>query len=224
MILACAATRTEAGACAASGVEVLRTGVGPERAGAALTRRLARGPRPSLIVSSGFAGALSADLPLHACITARTVSRLEDGRAVAVPLGPGALRAAPGAPRCALLSASHVTRAEVPALPPPSAVDMESAALAEVAAAAGIPFAVLRVVTDTPAAPFPSFVADLGAALGAGSASARLGAAARAARSVIRSPGAALTFARVSLAARRALAGAWHEGAAGLIRERLTPG
>ena len=160
MILACAASRTEAGACAVEGVEVLRTGVGPARAAAALTRRLARGPRPSLVVSSGFAGALSAHLPLHACITAGAVHRLEGGRAVPLALGPGALRMAQGLPRCALLSASVVTRATAPALPAPSVVDMESAALAEVAAAAGVPFAVLRIVTDTPAAPFPAFVTD----------------------------------------------------------------
>lgn len=217
MILACAASRAEAGACAVEGVEVLRTGVGPARAVAALTRRLARGPRPSLVVSSGFAGALSADLPLHACITAAAVHRLEGGRAVPLTLGPEALRIARGLPRCALLSASAVTRATAPALPAPSAVDMESAALAEVAAAAGVPFAVLRVVTDTPAAPFPGFVTDLAAALAAGPGWAGLAAAARAAGSAVRSPGAALGFVRSSLGARRALANAWRRGAAGLL-------
>lgn len=217
MILACAASRTEAGACAVEGVEVLRTGVGPARAAAALTRRLARGPRPSLVVSSGFAGALSANLPLHACITAGAVHRLEEGRAVPLALGPGALRIAQGLPRCALLSASAVTRATAPALPAPSVVDMESAALAEVAAAAGVPFAVLRVVTDTPAAPFPAFVTDLAAALAAGPGRAGLAAAARAAAAAVRSPGVALAFVGSSLAARRALADAWRMGAAGLL-------
>jgi phosphorylase superfamily protein len=217
VILACAASRTEAGACAVEGVEVLRTGVGPARAAAALTRRLARGPRPSLVVSSGFVGALSADLPLHACITAGAVHRLEEGRAFPLALGPGALRIAQGLPRCALLSASAVTRATAPALPAPSVVDMESAALAEVAAAAGVPFAVLRIVTDTPAAPFPAFVTDLAAALAAGLGRAGLVAAARAAAAAVRSPGVALAFVGSSLAARRALADAWRRGAAGLL-------
>ncbi len=210
MILVCAATRTEATACgAAADVEVLRTGVGPERAAAALRRRLARGLRPTLVVSSGFAGELSGPLPLHGCVTATAVLRLEAGRAVPIPLEPGALRVVPGVLRCAVLSAAGVTRTMPPGLPPATAVDMESAALAEVAGWAGIPFAVLRVITDTAAAPFPAFVGDLAGAMASRAAGARLRMATRALAAGVRSPGAVLSLVRSSLASRRALSAAW---------------
>jgi hypothetical protein len=210
VILVCAATRTEAAACAAGPeVEVLRTGVGPERATAALKRRLARGVRPALVISSGFAGALSGPLPLHGCVTATAVLRLEAGAVLPVPLSPGTLRVVPGVARCALLSAAAVTRAAPPRLPSATAVDMESAALAEVAARAGIPFAVLRVITDTSAAPFPAFVGYLAAALASGAPGERLVAAIRAVVAGVRSPGAVLSVVRSGLASRRALAAAW---------------
>lgn len=217
MILVCAATRTEAGACAAAEVEVLRTGVGPARAAAALESRLASGPPPGLVVSSGFAGALTGGLALHGCVTAGALFRLEQGRAEPVPLAPGRLRAAPGAAPCALLSADRVTGTAAARLPAPAAVDMESAALAEVAARHGLAFAVLRVITDTPSAPFPRFVDELAAALAAGPGRAGLAAAARAAGGAVRTPGAALRFVRSSLAARRELARAWRGGGAGLV-------
>ncbi len=221
MILVCAATYFESGACAgAAEVEVLRTGVGPERAGAALARRLGRGTRPTLVVSSGFAGALSGPLPLHGCVTAGALFRLDQGRAVPVRLGPRGLRVAPGALSCALLSAGTVIRGGAPRLPTPAAADMESAALAEVASAAGIPFAVLRVVTDTASAPFPGLAADIAFVLASRSWRSRLAAAARAILSAVRSPREALALVRSSLAARRALASVWRGGAAGLLEPR----
>ncbi len=213
MILVCAATRTEASACGvAAGIEVLRTGVGPERAAAALRKRLARGARPALVVSSGFAGAVCGALPLHGCVTATAVLRLEAGRAVPVPLAPGALHVVPGVPRCAMLSAARVTRAAPASLPAVTAVDMESAALAEVAAGAGILFAVLRVISDTPAAPFPAFVGPHAEAMASGGGGARLLAATRALAAGVRSPGAVLSLVRSSLASRRALRAAWRGG------------
>jgi adenosylhomocysteine nucleosidase len=220
VILICAATRTEATACPGGpGLEVLRTGVGPERAAAALRRRLARGVRPALVVSSGFAGALPGPLPLHGCITATELLRLEAGRVVPVALAPGALRVLPGAARCAVLSAVAVTRA-APPCPSATAVDMESAALAEVAAGAGIPFAVLRVISDTAAAPFPAFVADLAAAMASGAPGERLRAATRAVAAGVRSPGAVLSLVRSSLASRRALAAAWRSARGSLEPSR----
>ena len=97
MILVCAATGTEADACRrgiadamAPGIEVLTTGVGPARATAALAERLlacgggSPAPRPALIVSSGFAGALTAGLAPLAWVTASSVHRL-----VGLPNGRG---------------------------------------------------------------------------------------------------------------------------------------
>jgi hypothetical protein len=77
VIIVCAATHAEARACGkgiaraglSSELEVLETGVGLTRARGALERRLARGPRPELVVSSGFAGAYSRDLAVSSWIT-----------------------------------------------------------------------------------------------------------------------------------------------------------
>jgi hypothetical protein len=216
VILVCAATRVEAVACRrgladarARGVEVLRTGVGPSRAAAALSARLSRGDAPSLVVSSGFAGALTRDIPLHALVTAAGLHRLRPDGAVPVTLPPGALRAAGGALPCQIATSDAVWIGDAPLLAAPAAVDMESAALAETAAAAGVPLEVLRVVTDTPGRPFPPFVRALGAALSSGSARARISAALHAAAGAARRPAEAIAFARSSLAAARALRAAW---------------
>jgi adenosylhomocysteine nucleosidase len=218
VILVCAPTRVEAEACRrgladarASGVEVLRTGVGTQRAAAALKGRLRRGSRPSLVVSSGFAGAVTPGIALHALVTAVALHRLGPDGAVPVPLPPGALRAATGALPCHVATADGVRIGDAPPLAAPAAVDMESAALAEAAAAAGVPFQVLRVVTDTPERPFPPFVRALGTALSTGSPRAWLAAALRAASGAALRPGEAVAFARASLAAARALRAAWRE-------------
>jgi nucleoside phosphorylase len=222
VILVCAATRVEAEACrrgiadaGARDVEVLQTGVGPARAAQALAARLGRGALPSLVVSSGFAGALTRGIRLHAVVTAARLHRLGPDGAVPVRLPPGTLRIARDAVRCQVATADAVLVGDHPALPAPAAVDMESAALAEVAAAAGLKVEVLRVVTDTPARPFPPFVRPLGAALAPGPTATRLAAALRAAAVAARRPMQALAFLRSSLAAARALRAVWRERASG---------
>jgi hypothetical protein len=217
VILVCAATRIEASACrdgladAGARAAVLRTGVGPARAAAALTARLRTAPLPTLVVSSGFAGALSPGIPLHAVVTASGLHRLGAEGAVPVPLPVGGLRPLAGALPCQFATTDGVWAAVAPGLPAPAAVDMESAALAETAAAAGVPVAVLRVISDTPAAPLPPFAAALGAALVAGPNLAGLRAAGGALAAATRRPVAAVAFARSSLAAARALRAAWRE-------------
>lgn len=158
-ILICAATAAEARACergvnnAGLKFEILRTGVGFEKARGTLSKRLRDGARPDLIVSTGFAGSLTEDIPLHSWIVAKKV--LSGERQV---VGDKNLRASfAGATSCDLMS--------VPKLVPkreraPMAVDMESAVLGELADAQNIPFLVLRFVTDTPASPLPEFIAD----------------------------------------------------------------
>ncbi len=218
IVLVCAPTRVEAWACRrgladarARAVEVLRTGVGPSRAAAALAARLRRGPPPELVVSSGFAGALTSEIPLHGRVTAASLHRPGPEGMVPVTLPPGALRVAPGALPCRLVTGDAVIIGETSPLDAPAAVDMESAALAETAAAAGIPVSVLRVVTDTPALPFPPFVRALGEALATASGRMQLAASARAVAGAARRPRQAIAFARSSLAAARALRAAWRE-------------
>ena len=229
MILVCAATGIEAAACrrgiadaAARGIEVLRTGVGPERATDALMRWLAtraggatpsQDPRPALVVSSGFAGALTSAVAPLAWITASSVHRLVGGRAVPIELPHGLLRVAEGASPCHVISTDHVLARCVSGLPDPAAVDMESAALADVAGAAGLPFLVLRLVTDTPARPLAPIGHSLAAALAAQGVAGRAAHGARAALEAARSPARALAFAREAMAWRDRLRAGWREHA-----------
>ena len=219
-VVVCAATRAEAAACrrgiaaaGASGLEVLLTGVGPERAASALRARLGRETRPALVVSSGFAGALSRDLGVGAIVTARAVHRLAGGDAAEVVLPAGLLRLAPGARAVALVSGSAVIVGDARGLPAPAAADMESAALAQVCGEAGVPFTVLRVVTDTPAAPLPGVARDLATALSTRGLD-RSAAVARAIVAAARSPTRTATFVRASLGWCRRLCGAWREAGA----------
>ncbi|HET7755031.1 MAG TPA: carotenoid biosynthesis protein, partial [Anaeromyxobacteraceae bacterium] len=171
-IVVCAATGTEAAAClegiadsGVEGVEVLRTGVGPERAARALRERLAAEPRPTLVVSSGFAGALTPGLERGSFVTADAVIELVDGRSSAVAIPPGGLRTAPASAPVSVVSASTVLQSAPAGSGGAAAADMESAALARIAAGANVPFAVFRVVSDTPAAPLPELARSAAAAL-----------------------------------------------------------
>jgi putative membrane protein len=192
-VLLCAATATEAAACrrgvaGVTGMEVLRTGVGPERAARALARRLEQGPPPALVVSAGFAGALGSDIEAGELVTARALFRLIRAAPVPVALPRGVLRLAPDARAVDLATASEVVAGGITWHGGPAAVDMESAALAERAAAAGARFAVLRLVTDTPRAPLPSFARVAASALAEPGAGRRAVLATRAAAEALRAP------------------------------------
>jgi hypothetical protein len=251
LILVCAATGTEAAACRAGirdagarDFSVLTTGVGPERAAGALARWFAErsgGGAPALVVSSGFAGALTAGLDPLSWVTASSVHRLVDGRAVRVAVPPGLLRVAQDAVRCSCVSADRVLAGPVPEFPAPipefpagipefgesarvpelgepdfgqpAVADMESAALAEVAAAAGIPLLVLRMVTDTPTRPLSKIGHSLAMAMEARGAGARATLGTRAALDAARSPLATLRFVRSGLLWRSRLREGWREHA-----------
>lgn len=223
MILVCAATRTEAAACARGlrsaereRFEVLITGVGPARAGRTLRARLRASP-PVLVVSSGFAGALGPELPPLAWVTATALHRLAGGVAVPVSLPPGLLRSVEGAHPCAVLTVEALIAPGELALAGPAAVDMESAALAEAAAERGVPFAVLRLVTDGPDRPLAPAARRLTNAL-----------AAPVSRGLALGPGVALAAARTPLLTaaflrdtgrwRAALAEGWREAARSGVR------
>jgi len=218
VILVCAATGAERRSCArgiadsgARGWEVLRTGVGLARAGRALQGRLSRGPKPSLVVSSGFAGSLARGLEPLTWVTALSLHRLAGDRLVPVELS-GRLRCVtPGPVPCPVVSVEEVLipGAPAPALSGRAAVDMESAALAEVAMAAGIPFAVLRLVTDAPGAPLPGIARSAAAVLASGDPLERARRAARLCGEVARDPGGAIRFARTSLEWCRRLRDGW---------------
>lgn len=228
MILVCAATATEADACrrgiadaSVAGFDVLTVGVGPARAAAALSRRLSStsetGPasrrRPALVVSSGFAGTVSPGIAPLQWVTAATVHRLAAGRAIEIALPAGLLRVAEGAAPCNVISSDRVLTGCPRDLSHPAVADMESAALAEVAAAAGIPFAVLRLVTDTPARPLATLGRRIADVLAADDISHRALHGARAALAAARSPSDAVAFVRESLGWRDRLREGWREHA-----------
>jgi len=135
-----------------SGLQVIHSGVGPERARVAAERILAQGP-PGLLVSAGVAGALVAGLrPGDALLPAEVRNRAGAIFACHAPARKCLTRRI-RAHHGALLSADDPVatpeaRARLAHLTGAVAVDMESAAIASVAAAHDVPFLALRVVSD----------------------------------------------------------------------------
>jgi putative membrane protein len=222
-VLVCAATETEARACrrgirdaGVDGFDVLATGVGPRRANDVLRARLAAGPPPALVVSSGFAG--SAGIERGALVTADAVAWLRGQALTTVAARPGTLRLAPDATPALVVTSDGVLVA-----PPPvgrgAAFDMESTALAEVAFERGVPFAVFRLVTDSPSAPLPPIARSAARALAARSASDRLLGAARVAADALARPRDAVALARGGIGWSRALREAWRVRAAAFATE-----
>ena len=209
MLLVCAATRPEYDACAdgirdagARGFELLLVGVGPARAARSLRERLAREPAPSRILSCGFAGALVGGVPLGAWITAETLSEW-NGAALVPMADPAPLAASePSSPLtpsfscipCDVVSADHLVGRDSPirklarTSTRPLIADMESAALAREAGARGIPFSIVRVVSDTPEHPLPEFLSPFTAAMAGDGARARFGLVARGVGSALTDP------------------------------------
>lgn len=135
---------------------VVRTGMGPARSTAAVPGLLAR--RPAVFAVAGVAGALTDALAPGDVVVASEIR--STGAAGPVPTTGASgladlLRSAGLSIHIGpIVSADHVVRGRERAELAASgalAVDMESAELA--GAADGVPFAVLRVVVDTPARP-----------------------------------------------------------------------
>lgn len=134
-------------------VAVAATGVGPRNAARTAARLLAR-HRPRLLVGAGVAGALSEDLGVGDIFVAR---RVLDAAGVAPPPDPeltARASALPGTRSGTLVCLERplVTASEKASwaaqVDAPAAVDMESAAWARTAAAHGIPYVILRAISD----------------------------------------------------------------------------
>jgi len=146
-------------------VVVAKTGDGPLRATRGLMALCVR-HRPSLVIGAGVAGGLTPDLGTGDLVVAH---RILDAAGEVTPW-PDAVRvvfaaAKPGARQGTLVSveAPVVSSAEKASLaerygPPPAAVDMESSAWARVAAASGIPYLIVRIVTDTAEDELPGYL------------------------------------------------------------------
>ncbi|MAG57869.1 MAG: hypothetical protein CMJ83_16415 [Planctomycetes bacterium] len=143
--------------------EVTVVGDGAVRAARGLARELdARSEPPAAIVVVGFAGALATDLVVGTVTTAVTV---REGRsAVLVPDPEWRARAeAAGASPCTLISAPRLIatpedRRTLRAAhhPPPEVVDLETAALIGVSVERGLPWCVLRAITDAASDALPT--------------------------------------------------------------------
>lgn len=198
---------------------MLFTGVGAVRAARSLEARLAEAPLPDLVVSSGFAGALSTALPLGAWVTAVHVAEWNGVERVLisnVELAPPT----PGLVPCDVVSMSQLASSELAGANlvasgadggPPLVVDMESAALAHEAARHGVPFAVVRLISDTPAHPLPAFLSPVTSALAATSAASRLAFAARGLRAALADPRGVVHLVRDGASWLRALEDGWRE-------------
>jgi len=163
-------------------VVVIRCGAGRQKAAAA-TELLIDGHRPQRVISAGFAGGLSPSLKRHDILIADRLIDA-DGREMPLDLSPGLAATAtqPGVHRGPLLTLDRVVR-----LPSEKrqlfgrygalAVEMETAAVAEVCRSRQVAFSSIRVINDPADEELPrdmehllvqkTEVARLGAALGA---------------------------------------------------------
>lgn len=145
VVCAVPAERRALAPLAGAGVALHVSGMGAEAA-ARTGRSVVRG-RPRALIAAGFCGALAPDLAVGDLVGAVEVVDEASGRRHRGD--PALVARLPGRP-VVLTSARRVARdAGQRAQLEGDAVDLESAALADVAASAGIPFAALRAVTDT---------------------------------------------------------------------------
>ena len=133
-------------------VEVLHTGVGAKVCRQRLGKFL-DAQQFDLLISSGFAGALNDELQVGDLLLAKNFSTvdLKDRRYLSkLPVHMGDLLTAP------TLIDSSDERTEIARTSGAAAVDMETEFIARACAALAIPLLSLRVITDTPRAPFPA--------------------------------------------------------------------
>ncbi|HRK02045.1 MAG TPA: hypothetical protein PLH57_05220 [Oligoflexia bacterium] len=158
-ILICAATTTEYNAVqralrktgAIHKFNLLRTGMGARAAQAALLNELSNHARtPDLVISTGFAGGLSEKFEIGSWVYDASTNSVRPPNSWIEILG-----AVPVLVRNAekvVHPGSNMNLSE--------AVDMESATLSKICSDRKIPFAVLRLISDNPRAPLPTFVGD----------------------------------------------------------------
>ncbi|MSR65631.1 MAG: hypothetical protein EXS18_07615 [Verrucomicrobiae bacterium] len=128
--------------------QLICSGVGPRNAERA-TRKLLAAFKPTLVISTGVAGALSPSLRIGDVIVAAEVVDDSSGQRFACTR-----HSALSTQHSALLSVSHMitSAAEKKTLGQKSgaiAVDMESAAIARLCLEHGVPFAAIRAISDT---------------------------------------------------------------------------
>jgi nucleoside phosphorylase len=133
-------------------VEVLHTGVG-ERVCRQRLGKFLENQQFDFLISTGFAGALNDEMEVGDLLLAKNFSTVDlDERQCfsRLPIHMADLFTAP------TLIDSSDERTEIARTSGAAAVDMETEFIARACAAHGIPLLSLRVITDTPRAPFPA--------------------------------------------------------------------
>jgi hypothetical protein len=198
-------------------------------------RDLKAEPMPDFIISTGYAGTLEAGMAPGSWVLgdhvllwinppAPTVNTINPGggsalallRPVAEALGAIGTTTVLSSPL--LVAYDPALNGALPQRQGAVAVDMESAALADVARRFNIPFAVLRLVTDTPEKPLPGFVYGFANALSRDSRlsmGSRAKHAARGAVAVARKPQDLFRFVQTSVDWGKTLESGWRRIAEG---------
>ena len=146
------------------GVRAVATGEGPRRA-ARRAAELCDLHRPSVLVGAGVAGALSADLAFGEILVARRVCDADGDAPRPDSVLAGRAAAIPGAREASLYSSDRILVAArersvlaAQIQDDPAAVDMESAAWARAASARGIPYVVVRAISETADVNLPAYL------------------------------------------------------------------
>ena len=134
-------------------------GVGGDAAARA-TRLLIDGHRPAALVSAGFAGGLDPALPRGVVVWPAAVTREAAGTRIGLATA-GREAAGPLLVSVDAPAATPDRKRELAARTAAAVVDMETHAVATVAAAAAVPCFCVRVVSDDAAQPLPPEVAGL---------------------------------------------------------------
>jgi adenosylhomocysteine nucleosidase len=157
--VACGSSEIIAGKIDNRDVRIFHTGVGP-KISTSRTQNFLRAETPGFLISSGFAGGVSADLQAGDLIVAENfcdpdlISRWKKDQS--------SERTARAPARLVKLFSSETIadsvekRNEIARTHGAGAVDMETESIARVCAAQAVPMFSLRVISDTPAAPFPA--------------------------------------------------------------------
>jgi len=204
--------------------EILKTGIGAHYCGPALEKRLREGEKPSLIVSSGFAGGLTHGMKPLQWITAEKLFTTYPDRAPE-PVVPEARPISfDGVLSCSMISAAELTlqtdtnMGSLGTLGERVAVDMETATLAKVAARHKIPFSVLRMLSDGSDAVFPAFLIPITASFATPNRLKKITYGVRGALDALKNPKAVAKVFRDSRTCSSALRDGWIQFAPKLLQ------
>lgn len=135
-------------------VAVLHTGVGAKNCNERMETLLHKS-RPRLVISSGFAGAVSADLHVGDLIFAENFSDRELLTRAGGILGESKPRVTNLFTSTSIID-SVTERNEIARASGAAAVDMETRAIFDICRVHGVPLLSLRAVSDSPSEPFPA--------------------------------------------------------------------